>query len=334
MNSTDILFSIVVPIYNVEMFLEQCINSIIAQTYDHFELILVDDGSTDNSAKMCDLYQEKDARVRVVHKKNGGLVSARKAGIAVAQGDYAVCVDSDDWIDENHLLELKKVIDKYKPDVICFDHFEVNHGEAATRSIPFRRGIYTKDDIVREVYPHLIRDRKGNAFPPAIWAKAFAMDLYRLEQLSVDDRIKIGEDASCIIPCIAKANSIYILDKALYYYRRNNISMTKVKKPISWDGPDLIETHLWNRLQNPDEDMQNQIRRRTIQSLFNVIKTQFYTEEKYAATVAKIKEQLQRPVYTKAIMDSHFVFLSATGVFHFFLKHRIFMPFYVLSKIR
>ena len=93
------LISIIVPVYNMEKYLARCVDSIIAQTYDKIEIILVDDGSTDNSSSMCDHYARKDERIKVVHKLNGGLSDARNAGFAVATGSYIGYVDSDDWIE-------------------------------------------------------------------------------------------------------------------------------------------------------------------------------------------------------------------------------------------
>lgn len=93
--------SIIVPIYNIESYLVQCIQSLIKQTYKKIEIILVDDESTDNSGKICDIYANRDNRIRVIHKENGGLSSSREAGISVATGDYIMFVDGDDWIDIN-----------------------------------------------------------------------------------------------------------------------------------------------------------------------------------------------------------------------------------------
>lgn len=100
----SILLSIIVPVYNVGSFLPKCINSIISQTFTDFELILIDDGSTDNSVEICDAAAKKDSRVRVIHKENGGVVSARKAGLSVAVGKYAGYVDGDELVDE-HMYE-------------------------------------------------------------------------------------------------------------------------------------------------------------------------------------------------------------------------------------
>ena len=334
MDGKTIFFSIVVPIYNVEQFLDDCVRSILEQTYKEFELILVDDGSTDSYGQMCDQYEKEDCRIRVIHKKNGGLVSARKAGISIAKGDYAVCVDSDDWIDKKHLQELARIVHDYSPDIICFGHYEVSEGKKKNFIIPFRKGLYEKSGLINEIYPQLIRTEGATAFPPTIWAKAYKMDLYRTEQLLVDDRIKIGEDAACTIPCMLRANSIYILDKALYYYRRNSISMTKNKKPFSWDVPELIELHLRKRVETNEADLQQQISRRTVHALINVVKTQFYRDEKYRVITKDIQRELDHPIYRNALKDSKFKRGSTISICRFFLTHNIYFPFYLLSKIR
>lgn len=333
MDSESILFSIVVPVYNVEQFLDKCVRSILEQTYTKFELILVDDGSTDSSGQMCDQYEEEDCRITVIHKKNGGLVSARKAGVSVAKGDYAVCVDSDDWIDKKHLQELARIAHDYSPDIICFGHYEVSE-EKKNFIVPFRKGLYEKSDLENEVYPQLIQTEIATAFPPTIWGKAYKMDLYRSEQLLVDDRIKIGEDVACTIPCMLRANTIYIIDKALYYYRRNNLSMTKNKKPFSWDVPELIELHLRKRVETNEADLQQQISRRTVHALINVVKTQFYRDEKYRVIIKDIQKELDRPIYRNALKDSKFKRGSTISICRFFLTHNIYFPFCLLSKIR
>ena len=127
----SILLSIIVPVYNVGSFLPKCINSIISQTFTDFELILVDDGSTDNSVEICDAAAKKDSRVRVIHKENGGVVSARKAGLSVAVGKYAGYVDGDDWIDEHMYEHMVNAMEKYNCDMVMCD---VEH---ENKSVPF-----------------------------------------------------------------------------------------------------------------------------------------------------------------------------------------------------
>ena len=115
------LFSVIVPIYKVEAYLERCINSILSQTFKNFELILVDDGSPDTCAKLCDRLSKSDRRISVIHKKNGGLSSARNAGIAKASGDYLIFVDSDDEIKNTDAFEnIANRINKFQEDVIQY----------------------------------------------------------------------------------------------------------------------------------------------------------------------------------------------------------------------
>ena len=109
--------SIVVPIYNVEKYLDRCIQSLLAQTLKEIEIILVDDGSDDGCAQICDQYAERDSRIKVVHKKNGGLDSARKAGIAIASGKYVGYVDGDDWIEPFMYERMVELAEKYGANV-------------------------------------------------------------------------------------------------------------------------------------------------------------------------------------------------------------------------
>ena len=111
------LISVIVPVYNVEQYLPKCIDSILAQTYENLEIILVEDGTKDSSGVICDEYAAKDARIRVIHKENGGLSSARNAGMEIARGEYFGFVDSDDWIEPEMYENLMALAQKYDADV-------------------------------------------------------------------------------------------------------------------------------------------------------------------------------------------------------------------------
>lgn len=116
-NTKEALISVIVPVYNVEAFLPKCLESIINQTYKNIEIILVDDGSTDNSGKICDFYKIQDKRIKVIHKFNGGISSARNYGLKVIRGEYILFVDSDDWLDENHIQTLALYTNKER--IVC-----------------------------------------------------------------------------------------------------------------------------------------------------------------------------------------------------------------------
>ena len=111
------LISVIIPVYNVELYLRRCVDSVINQTYKLLEIILVDDGSTDSSGKICEEYSKTDNRIKVIHKTNGGLSDARNAGIEICKGDYITFVDSDDWIDPDLVKHLYDIIVKFNADI-------------------------------------------------------------------------------------------------------------------------------------------------------------------------------------------------------------------------
>ena len=121
------LVSIIIPIYNVEQYLDRCIKSVINQTYKNIEIILVDDGSTDKCPEICDQYAQKDNRIVVIHKENGGLSSARNAGMKVLKGEYMLFADSDDWIKENTVEELLQIAIEHDVDFVRFTPVTANH---------------------------------------------------------------------------------------------------------------------------------------------------------------------------------------------------------------
>ena len=154
--------SIIIPIYNVEKYLSRCVASVLQQTLSNIEMILVDDGSPDKCPSICDQYKEKDSRIKVIHKKNGGLASARNAGLKIATGEYILFLDSDDWIEPETVEELVSIAEQYQVDFVRFrpmyagwpNHKDGSLCDFGTES-GMKEGVYLKDDIVREIYPRL-----------------------------------------------------------------------------------------------------------------------------------------------------------------------------------
>ena len=146
------IYSVIVPIYKVEKYLEKCITSILNQSFTDFELILVDDGSPDSCPQICDNFALKDSRIRVIHKKNGGLVSARNIGIQAAKGDYICYVDGDDWIHKDMLSEIyKDSIQKYSPDMIIFGIVKLFANRKEEIFTDIDDGIYKKEQLIKDI---------------------------------------------------------------------------------------------------------------------------------------------------------------------------------------
>lgn len=324
--------SFIIPIYNISQYLEECIDSLIAQTSSQHEIILVNDGSTDGCRDICERYKECRNNIYVINKSNGGLVSARKAGIDLARGDYISCVDGDDFIKSTFVEEMTNVIDKYHPDIICSGYYVYYEGSCVEKKIPYGRGLLDKEAIRKTIFPKLFENSQGESIPANIWGKCYRRELYIEEQLAVDNHIKMGEDSACFKPCVFKANSIYILPDCLYYYRYNPNSMTKKKKPLAKDGPKLRYMHYVKRIDASVDDFQAQLYRCTVHSLYNVIVSQFWGEFDYRSACNEIKEILSDPIYQECVEKCRYRSLK-NKVSLYALKYKLF-PFLKLYSIR
>ena len=275
-------YSIIVPIYGVEKYIRTCVDSLIAQKYQDLEIILVDDGSKDNCPMICDEYKEIDERIVVLHKENGGLVSARQAGAKIARGEYVLCVDGDDWVCDDCINVVDSVIEKYHPDVVCFCVNRVDHtGAYVSSTTSPEYGYFERSQIRKKIFPYLIEDKFGNYFMPSICSKVIRRDLYVPYQLELNPLVKIGEDNACTKPILSKANSLVIIENKLYNYRLNDDSMTKTRKQFSFDDPALIGQHFEKTIDLKDNDFQEQIYRCVTHLLFNTCVSAFYEKDNY-----------------------------------------------------
>jgi glycosyltransferase involved in cell wall biosynthesis len=221
------LFSVIVPIYKIEKYLCRCIDSVLAQSFSDYELILVDDGSPDQCPAICDEYAQKDARIRVIHKENGGLVSARQAGIQIAVGDYVFHLDGDDAICEDALEHAYQIICKMHPDIVSFSYRRCINGElgdVVDDLVP--EGLYRKSDMEEKIFPRLLSDENMMHLFYFLCVKAIKRELAVKHQMNVNRAISLGEDLSCSIPCYLEADTVYMSRKVVYLYTIRNDSLT------------------------------------------------------------------------------------------------------------
>lgn len=212
--------SVIVPVYKAEKYLRKCVDSILAQTFRDFEVILVDDGSPDGSGEICDEYARRDARVRVIHKANGGVSSARQAGLDAARGEYTIHADPDDWVEPNMLEELYAKAKAEDADmVICDFYYEYS----PTRITVCRQRL--KDRHPETVIAQLFRMEVTGC----VWNKLIRTSLFRENSISFPKGINIGEDYSVVVALLLVAQKITSVDLPLYHYIRNQGSMTKRK---------------------------------------------------------------------------------------------------------
>ena len=214
-------YSIIIPVYNVEKYISKCIDSIVNQTYKNIEIILVDDGSPDRSPEICDLYAKKDKRIKVIHKSNGGLVSARKAGIDIATGKYCLFVDSDDWIDECTIEKLNNYITEYgNVDLIKFRYvFEPKKNLQPEYTMC--NHILDKDER-NKVYRELLLTNNYNN----LCNEVFKKELYDIDDKVLKMKINYGEDLIVNLKIFATAKNIVLINDAFYHYLLNDKSIT------------------------------------------------------------------------------------------------------------
>lgn len=224
----NILLSVIVPIYNIKEYIDKCIASICEQRYKHLEIILVDDGSTDGCSQICDDYAERDPRIHVIHKENGGLVSARKAGAEAAAGEYVINVDGDDWIERERLQNLVNEIEKNSPDMVCIDGFVREYGETYHVTVNFldiKKAVYVGREKIREFLENALDSKHfyTQKIPFTQWCWAVRRELYKKVQRQVDNRINMCEDVLCITACILESSKIScIADNSYHYIQRDN----------------------------------------------------------------------------------------------------------------
>lgn len=204
------VISVIVPIYNVEKYLDRCVDSIINQTYKNLEIILVDDGSPDNCPQMCDDYAKKDSRIKVVHKENGGLSDARNAGMKVATGEYVSFIDSDDWIDlETFSLSMAK-IKECNAQIVAFNIINVSDK-------PFIPNLSNKYEVVdsQTAIENTIDDIN---IKTVVWNKIYKRSTLQGLKFRKD---KINEDEFFTFYALSKAKKIvYLYRQCYYYYQR------------------------------------------------------------------------------------------------------------------
>lgn len=238
--------SIIVPIYNVEKYLQQCIESLISQTYDYLQIILVDDGSTDHSGELCDQYAEADKRIIVIHKENGGLTSARKAGIETALGEYVMVVDGDDWLDVNTVEQCVSTAIKNQIDCVMFGYIR-EYGDNSIDNPLFENDfVYQNKEFKDKIYRRLIGPIGTELSHPekldnfgTICMKLYKNQVIKEGKFVSEKEIGTNEDTVFNIYALRQCNSIAYINKCFYHYRKTNQqSITMKYKPDlcnKWD---------------------------------------------------------------------------------------------------
>lgn len=219
MKRTNPLISIIVPVYNKEAYLRECVDSILAQTYGRIEVILVDDESTDTSGKICDEYGQAQERVLVIHQKNGGPTAACVAGMEAASGGYYMFVDSDDYLEPKTLAQMADRLADVPGEIVCCDHVvEKQKGKEQVRN-GVEPGIYEGDRLRERIKAKLIGEEK-KVIPLSRCMKLCEKSLFEGNEIYYDYSLRFGDDTNLMYPAMLESSRVVIMKDAFYYHYR------------------------------------------------------------------------------------------------------------------
>lgn len=232
---TNDTVSIIVPIYNKEKYLEKCLDSILGQTYRDLEIVLVDDGSQDDSLEICRKYAESDERIHIYAKENGGVASARNLGIEKSQGSFLAFADPDDYLHPECISLLKKAVEETGVEIAYCHAVDVNANTGETRTVSEETGQY-------KVIPVMEYDWVDRRSHSVSWGAVYRRSI--VENIRFEGDLKIGEDTLFLANCIYKAHAVCCVDQALYYYYLNDDSVTSGR----YTERKLDELEAWRRV--------------------------------------------------------------------------------------
>lgn len=267
-NDSDVLISIIVPVYNVEKYLEMCVDSIITQTYSNLEIILVDDGSTDKSGEICDVYAEKDRRIQVIHKENGGLSDARNAGLEIACGEYIGFVDSDDYIESDMFEQMFRQCEDKGAQMSCVRYDEVGEGADTVPQADGNVKILTSKQYLKNI---LIGNEDD-------FSNYHVMERLYHKKILEGLRFTVGkcfEDILFSTKAILNAKNCIYINKICYHYRIREGSITH-------SAPEAVIERRWitDQMQQERESVDYMLSR-GYRELGNIAKAMYYQQASY-----------------------------------------------------
>lgn len=262
--------SVIIPVYNVERYLKQCLESVISQTFRNLEIILVNDGSTDGSAQICNKFAKKDQRIKVIHQINGGVSSARNRGIKIANGDYITFVDSDDWLTSDMYENMVSIIVSANlPEVVMCDFLNVKNNVSEKVNANIRNGFYNKENIINELYPTLLVTENFGRIPiVSACICLFEKSLLVQNNIYFDEQLRYSEDYLFMAAVLINVQSFYYMKEHYYYnYLQVEDSRSKKYKPEWWENLLSLNKKLRKLLSdNKEYDFERQLKLQLIHS--------------------------------------------------------------------
>lgn len=246
--------SVIVPIYNVEKYLTRCVESLLSQTLENIEIILINDGSTDGSGAMADEFAAQDKRIRVIHQKNVGLGLTRNVGLEVARGEYIGFVDSDDWVRPEMYETLYNAGKTGEAEIVMGDFYTVNEaGETTVTKVDLQQGVYQGNEIVESILLPMFgaksEDPSDIVVPMCVWRNIYKREFLNAHNIRfVSERKYISEDIVFNADVLTQIKRASIVNMPLYYYSFNVNSLTKSYKPDRFEKECVLYTYMVDKL--------------------------------------------------------------------------------------
>lgn len=338
--------TVVIPVYNTKKYLEKCVDSITGQTFQNIEILLIDDGSTDGSAELCDELGEKDDRIRVIHKQNGGAATARNLGIDVAKGEYIMFIDSDDWLDTEAIEMLVEHADENNVDVIRFGYVrEFGDKKLVKRNTFLEERVYSEYECLNVCRQILGLTGDELAHPENMnYLASCAFNMYRTELLKESgvkfiplQEIGSFEDGLFNFCVFMYVKQFEFIDKPYYHYRKTNETSFTARYRYNYLNKQLI---LYERLKSEikaknmwkffEEAYNNRIVLCTMEIAFNAMRN----KESFYKRYKEIKGALMHERFKEAYNNFSLKYLRFKWkIYYFFIKYSMTLPTYMMTDI-
>lgn len=325
------VISVVVPVYNAEKYLTECIASVLAQSFPDWELVLVNDGSKDGSGEICDAYAGKDSRIRVIHKANAGPTAARTDGAEAATGKYVTFLDSDDKLAPALLQVLADILDGYGVEAILFDAKRFGAGEEIPMPTLLPPGVYRDETLIRLQESLILSGTDEVAILYGVCCKVFLREKYLHYQKKVPPVLYIGEDLAVSAPLLADCASVYVSNFCGYFYRDTPGSLMNTFRPETIAQIPVLAEYL---AESMGQGYQSRIDNYVVTHLFDYLDRAVAAAEGYRAYRAMAKAAFSaefRPYLNRGVCKSPRLM---NRLAFFLTKHRMGALIWVLRKIK
>ncbi len=331
------LISVVVAIYGVEKYLTKCLNSILSQHFNDYELILVDDGSKDNCPAICDDFAVRFKNIKVIHKQNGGIISARKEGLRLTKGEYIFFMDGDDYLREGFFDNIVVSIKQNMPDIVAFDYTIFN--EEGKEIEIFRNpplGLYNKNRLEKEIIPYVFSSKPFFSFKinMSVWSKMIRREIAFKAHSIIPNNINMGEAVAFSSACFLNASRLEIISNCKYMYRINSESITHKYNDRMIESTCSLFEYINKTIEKSNILNKTQIEDYFVYMTFLVIDNELrLNSQKYGS----IKEKLEKYREKCYEMFKYYRFIGYPLKYSFSckcLKYNLFFLLYIVYKVK